>query len=210
MGLHFRHTTNLGGGNRITYSKRIGGGGNGGGVWKFLLYLIFLPVVLLVLLWRGLAAKYGSATAWKVIGCVLAGFVVLGVIVSIFEKPEDPSALSEPPAAVEAAEEPAPQTLEEITPTAEEALARSLPVASPVEKPEQKPAETDQKPAETEQKPAEAPALKDSEATVWIAASREGDRYHRENCRWIKDGKIEIPLSEAEKAGFTPCKTCKP
>jgi len=48
------------------------------------------------------------------------------------------------------------------------------------------------------------------EKKVYIASSGRGKKYHRENCRTLRSGKKEIPLNEAIKKGYEPCKVCKP
>jgi len=37
-----------------------------------------------------------------------------------------------------------------------------------------------------------------------------GKKYHRANCRYLRQSKIPISLSDAKKRGYTPCKVCKP
>lgn len=48
----------------------------------------------------------------------------------------------------------------------------------------------------------------DSVRTVWITPT--GKKYHRENCRTIRDKKQEISLEEAEQRKYEPCKVCDP
>lgn len=43
--------------------------------------------------------------------------------------------------------------------------------------------------------------------TVYVTES--GKKYHAKNCDVAKTGKKGITLSEATKAGYTPCKVCK-
>lgn len=43
--------------------------------------------------------------------------------------------------------------------------------------------------------------------TVYV--SETGKRYHAKNCSLAKTGKKGMPLQEARKAGYTPCKACK-
>jgi hypothetical protein len=47
-----------------------------------------------------------------------------------------------------------------------------------------------------------------AEETVWIATSGRGERYHYENCRTLRGGKKEVPMSEAKAAGYTGCGVC--
>jgi hypothetical protein len=46
------------------------------------------------------------------------------------------------------------------------------------------------------------------ERVVYITNS--GKRYHRADCRTLKNSKIEITISEAKLQGFTPCGICHP
>lgn len=43
--------------------------------------------------------------------------------------------------------------------------------------------------------------------TVYITET--GKKYHAKNCSIAKTGKKGIPLQEARKAGYEPCKACK-
>lgn len=47
-----------------------------------------------------------------------------------------------------------------------------------------------------------------SEVTVYVTP--KGKKYHRENCRTIRDQKRALTLSEAVKEGYDACKVCKP
>lgn len=40
--------------------------------------------------------------------------------------------------------------------------------------------------------------------------TRTGERYHKGDCWYLRKSKVPMPLSEAIKAGYTPCKVCKP
>ena len=44
--------------------------------------------------------------------------------------------------------------------------------------------------------------------TVFI--TNTGTKYHREGCRYLKDSKIALRLSEAKRRGYTPCSVCNP
>jgi hypothetical protein len=46
------------------------------------------------------------------------------------------------------------------------------------------------------------------ETTVYITTS--GTKYHLENCRSLKKSKVAIPLSDAVRKGYDPCKICHP
>jgi hypothetical protein len=43
--------------------------------------------------------------------------------------------------------------------------------------------------------------------TVYITDT--GKKYHAKNCSAVKTGKKGIPLKEAKKEGYEPCKVCK-
>jgi hypothetical protein len=43
--------------------------------------------------------------------------------------------------------------------------------------------------------------------TVYI--TEKGIKYHAKNCSLVPTGKKGIPLSEAKKKGYQPCKNCK-
>ena len=45
--------------------------------------------------------------------------------------------------------------------------------------------------------------------TVWIFP-RAGEKYHGENCSYIKNNPREVLLDKKVKANYTPCKLCKP
>jgi hypothetical protein len=45
-------------------------------------------------------------------------------------------------------------------------------------------------------------------STVFI--TRTGIRYHKGNCRYLRESRIPINIEEAEGKGYTPCKVCKP
>ena len=46
------------------------------------------------------------------------------------------------------------------------------------------------------------------EQTVYV--TRTGEKYHRDDCRYLKKSKKSIKLSKAVDNGYTPCKVCKP
>ena len=57
---------------------------------------------------------------------------------------------------------------------------------------------------------AQEPQL-EPEQTVYITASGEGQRYHLEECRTLRNSeKREMTIEEAKKRGYTPCRVCKP
>ena len=45
-------------------------------------------------------------------------------------------------------------------------------------------------------------------AKVYITNS--GTKYHRLGCRYLRKSSLDIELDAAKKAGYTPCKVCKP
>lgn len=47
-----------------------------------------------------------------------------------------------------------------------------------------------------------------NDVTVYIAASGEGNRYHRSGCRTLKNGQVAINLSQAKAMGRTACGIC--
>ncbi len=48
----------------------------------------------------------------------------------------------------------------------------------------------------------------DYETIVYI--SEGGNRYHKQDCRYVLDGKIPVSLAEAKKMGLRSCQVCKP
>ena len=48
----------------------------------------------------------------------------------------------------------------------------------------------------------------ENDTMVYITAT--GQKYHRENCRYVRGKAIEISLSKAQREGYDPCKVCKP
>jgi len=43
-----------------------------------------------------------------------------------------------------------------------------------------------------------------------IYVTKSGHKYHRANCRYLRQSKIKIKLGEAVKEGYTPCSVCNP
>lgn len=43
-----------------------------------------------------------------------------------------------------------------------------------------------------------------------VHITETGAKYHRAGCMYLKESDIEIPRSEAEQKGYTPCGKCKP
>ena len=37
-----------------------------------------------------------------------------------------------------------------------------------------------------------------------------GEKYHKDDCRYLKESKTSISISEAIRQGYEPCKVCKP
>ncbi len=44
--------------------------------------------------------------------------------------------------------------------------------------------------------------------TVYV--TNTGEKYHREDCRYLRKSSIAISLSDAITQGYTACKVCKP
>lgn len=80
---------------------------------------------------------------------------------------------------------------------AEEPLAPQS-VAEPQAAPQQRPAV--QQPTRAVTQPAGV--------TVYI--TNTGEKYHRGTCRYLRQSKIPISLSNAKGRGYTPCKVCRP
>lgn len=53
-----------------------------------------------------------------------------------------------------------------------------------------------------------APAGPDDDVYVYVTES--GDKYHKEDCRFLKKSKIKLTLEEAKEKGYKPCSVCKP
>ncbi len=49
---------------------------------------------------------------------------------------------------------------------------------------------------------------KSDDPTVY--ATEKGKKYHKKNCKVVKEGKKGLKLSEAIKKGLEPCAVCKP
>jgi hypothetical protein len=45
---------------------------------------------------------------------------------------------------------------------------------------------------------------------VIVYITKTGEKYHRENCQYLRQSKIEISLDDAIKNGYDPCSVCKP
>ena len=45
--------------------------------------------------------------------------------------------------------------------------------------------------------------------SVTVYVTRTGQKYHRDGCRYLRQSRIAMALSEAAKR-FDPCKVCKP
>jgi hypothetical protein len=43
-----------------------------------------------------------------------------------------------------------------------------------------------------------------------VYVKKDGKKYHKKNCKLVKEGKKGITLKEALKKGYTPCAVCKP
>ena len=51
-----------------------------------------------------------------------------------------------------------------------------------------------------------APAIADT--TVYI--TNTGAKYHNDGCRYLKQSRIPISLSDAKSQGYGPCSVCAP
>lgn len=59
----------------------------------------------------------------------------------------------------------------------------------------------------TETKASASSSSTKKESTVYV--TRTGSKYHRSSCRYLRQSKISISLSEAKKY-YDPCSVCKP
>ena len=62
--------------------------------------------------------------------------------------------------------------------------------------------------ASVQQNQVVVPQTADSGEIVYIASSGEGNKYHRQNCRTLKNGATAISKSQAVAMGRTACKVC--
>lgn len=49
-----------------------------------------------------------------------------------------------------------------------------------------------------------------SAAAEIVFITKTGEKYHREDCQYLRQSKIEISLEAALKNGYEPCSVCKP
>lgn len=47
-------------------------------------------------------------------------------------------------------------------------------------------------------------------ASDMVVITAKGKKYHRSNCRTVKQYVKELTVEEAQKLGYKPCKVCKP
>ena len=45
---------------------------------------------------------------------------------------------------------------------------------------------------------------------IYVYIAKNGEKYHRENCRYLKYTKIKITLEDAKDNGCSPCSVCTP
>ena len=45
-------------------------------------------------------------------------------------------------------------------------------------------------------------------STVYV--TKTGKKYHRAGCQYLKSSREPLALSDAKRAGYTPCSRCKP
>ncbi len=43
-----------------------------------------------------------------------------------------------------------------------------------------------------------------------VYVTKTGEKYHKSNCRYLKQSKKEIKLKDAVNTGYEACKVCKP
>lgn len=43
-----------------------------------------------------------------------------------------------------------------------------------------------------------------------VYITKTGGKYHTKRCKYLRQSKIEITITEAQKTGYTPCSKCKP
>jgi hypothetical protein len=49
-----------------------------------------------------------------------------------------------------------------------------------------------------------------ADTIVYVAQSGNGEKYHKETCQYVRNGKRAISLGDVVKIGYTPCSRCKP
>lgn len=54
------------------------------------------------------------------------------------------------------------------------------------------------------------PSRADQPKTQTVYIARSGNRYHRDGCRYLTQGKVPMTLKDAKAKGYTPCKVCRP
>ena len=54
------------------------------------------------------------------------------------------------------------------------------------------------------------PQQQEDEAAQTVYVMRTGKKYHRADCRYLRENRIPIKLKDAVKAGYTPCSVCNP
>jgi len=65
-------------------------------------------------------------------------------------------------------------------------------------------------PAKPPSAPVKANVQKAEPASPTLYITRTGKKYHRGSCRYLRQNKIAISLSDAKRRGYTPCKVCRP
>ncbi len=50
--------------------------------------------------------------------------------------------------------------------------------------------------------------IQSKDVTVYI--TKTGEKYHRDDCRYLRQSKISISKNDAIRQGYTACKVCKP
>ena len=54
------------------------------------------------------------------------------------------------------------------------------------------------------------PPLIENESVVIVYITKTGKRFHKNDCSYLKDSKIAIPLEKACEKGYLPCSKCRP
>ena len=54
---------------------------------------------------------------------------------------------------------------------------------------------------------AKTTSIQDTNSTI-VYVTETGSKYHKANCSYLKNSKIEMTLSNAEAQGYTPCSRC--
>lgn len=100
------------------------------------------------------------------------------------------------------------ETVEETAPIESETPEISSPAVQESIAPESEPAQSQQPETTAATVQEEQPEPSESEEII-VYVTETGAKYHRENCRTLKDSKIEITLEDAKRS-YEPCGICNP